>query len=89
MFGCEASTQLVGECSSENRTPGQVSPVLTLSFVRESREKAKVGRTFLSENLFEGKLGEERCLLGAMIQLSSRNSKMLWERVIQKRSRHT
>ena len=32
--------------------PGQVSPVPTLSFVVETREKAKVSRRFLSENLF-------------------------------------
>jgi hypothetical protein len=40
--------------------PGQVSPLPTLTFVLHSREKAEVGRKFLSENLYCGKLGEKR-----------------------------
>ena len=36
--------------------PGQVPLVLTLSFVVENREKARVSGQFLSENLCERKL---------------------------------
>jgi hypothetical protein len=37
---------------------GHVPPISTLSFVVQSKEKAKVGDQVLSENLFERKLGK-------------------------------
>jgi len=54
--------------SSENARRGiailsQAPPILTLSFVLQSREKARVSGSILSENLFERKLEKKdgRC----------------------------
>jgi hypothetical protein len=39
---------------------GQVPPIPALTFVLQSREKAKGGPRFLSENLLQPKLGEDK-----------------------------